>query len=504
LFIEKNARDFDNMLRGILKVLDKDQMDLLHEKILDVLEKTGLKISSRLLLEVLADTGCRVDFKEERVWFNPELVEKQIGDQNGRYKMVRSSLTDPFCREIPENDVAWPEGFRVDYGFNVVWMYDYPGGTYRVPTVKDQIDMIHLGDALEEVKVVNIPFVCGDFDERTETIESAGLLLLNTKKPGVVEVNDGKQVKYLAELAYIAAENNEDIIRTNPPVITYVYCTTSPLRIDKRSCSVLEESLKYKFPVCFAPMPILGGTTPITPAGSIVIAAAEILGGITAASLIDPELYYFGCAITGEMDMKTTNIRFATPAAILTDAALHQLFRYKYGLVFNIDPAYVEAKNPGIQASLLKIFRQMALGSTVSLPLPIGVLDNASAHSPVQAMIDLDINRAIYGFARGIEVTEETIDTELINKIGFGENDNYLESEQTLKYYRDILWDSDLLDTTYRKNDHYSNQEMDTQLLERADKKWRKILSSWRGIEISAKFKKKVNEVIEAAKKDLL
>ena len=46
---------------------------------------------------------------------------------------------------------------------------------------------------LEEVKVVNIPFVCGDFDERIETIESAGLLLINTEKPGVVEVNDGSR-----------------------------------------------------------------------------------------------------------------------------------------------------------------------------------------------------------------------------------------------------------------------------------------------------------------------
>jgi trimethylamine--corrinoid protein Co-methyltransferase len=492
------------VLKGILKVLDKKEMDLLHGKILEILEETGLKISSKLLLNALSDAGCKVDFKEDRIWFKPELVEKQIGMQKDRYKIVRSSLTDPFCKRLPEDDVALPDDFRVDYGFNVVWMYDYPSGKYRVPTIKDQIDMIKLGNAIKEVKVVNIPFVCGDFDERIETIESAGLLLLNTKKPGVVEVNDGKQVKYLAELAYIAAENNEDIIRTDPSVMTYVYCTTSPLRIDRRSCSVLEESIKYKFPVCFAPMPILGGTTPITPAGSVAIAAAEILGGITATSLIDPDLYYFGCAITGEMDMKTTNIRFATPASILTDVALHQLFRYKYGIVFNIDPAYVEAKSPGIQASLLKVFRQMALGSTVSLPLPIGVLDNASAHSPVQAMIDLEINKGIYAFTRGIEISDETINIDLIKKIGFGESENYLSSDQTLEYFKDILWDTELLDTTYRKNEFYRADEMDRELLERADRKWKELLSSYKDIRISSKYKKEVIKVIETARKDLL
>ena len=147
------------MLKGILKVLDEKDMELLHGKILEILEKTGMKISSRLLLEALANAGCKVDFKTEHVWFKPEIVEKQIGLQEDRYKMVRSSLTDPFCERLPKDDVALPDEFRVDYGFNVVWMYDYPSGKYRVPTAKDQIDMIKLGNAIEEVKVVNIPFV---------------------------------------------------------------------------------------------------------------------------------------------------------------------------------------------------------------------------------------------------------------------------------------------------------------------------------------------------------
>jgi trimethylamine--corrinoid protein Co-methyltransferase len=492
------------MLKGILKVIDKKDMDLLHEKIMDVLEKTGMKLSSRLLLEALAGAGCRVDMEHEHVWFKPDVVEKQISVQKDRYRMVRSSLTDPFCREIPEDNVAWPDDFRIDYGFNVVWMYEYPSGRYRLPTVEDQVDMIKLGDAIDEVNVVNIPFVCSDFDDRTETIESAALLMLHTNKPGVVEVNDGRQVKYLAELAYIAADNDEHIMRTDPPIITYVYCTTSPLRIDRRSCSVLEESLKHKFPVCFAPMPILGGTTPITPAGSIVVAAAEILGGITATSLVDPELYYFGCTITGEMDMSTTNIRFATPAAILTDAALHQLFRYRYGIVLNIDPAYIEAKNPGIQASLLKIYRQMALGSTVSLPLPVGVLDNASAFSPVQAMIDLEMNKAIFSFARGIDITEETINMDLIGKIGFGEKYNYLSSEQTLHCFRDILWNTDLLDTTYRKNEYYKPDEMDEKLLAKADSAWKELVSSSKNTDIDPLYEREIQKVITKARNDLL
>ena len=491
------------MLRGIIKLFEDSELDKLHYSVLDVLEKTGLKIDGLFLLKALAESGCKVDFEKRRAWFRPEIVEGQLMQQKDRYKLVRSSLTYPFCRELRTNDIASPDDFSVDYGFNVVWAYDYPSGRYRNPTVKDQVDMIKLGDSLDCVKYVNIPYVCSEFDSKTETIESARLLLLNTAKPGVVEVNNAAQVKYLAELAYLAADNNMEKIRTDPPVITYVYCTTSPLKIDQRSCGVLEESLKYGFPVCFAPMPILGGTTPATPAGSIVIAAAEIIGGITAASLLYPEHFYFGCSISGEMDMHTTNIRFSTPAAILTDAGLHQLFRYKYGIVLNVEPAYIEAKSPGIQAAMLKIFRQMALGCTAGSSLPVGTLDNASAFSPVQAMIDLEFNQAYYKFLRGIEVNDKTIDLDLIHDIGFSEKANYLGSRQTADFFRDIFWNTELFDTSYRKNEFYKPSDMDNELLEKADRKWKSILADAKEPEISDIFKRKVDDIVNAAIRDL-
>ncbi|MBM3709765.1 MAG: hypothetical protein FJW61_05025 [Actinobacteria bacterium] len=492
------------MLKGIIKVLSNSDLDVLHNSVLDVLEKTGLKIDGLFLLKALQEAGCRVDFKKKQAWFKPEIVEKQIQKQKNRYKLVRSSLTYPFCKELPDDDIAAPDNFCVDYGFNVVWFYDYPSGKYRNPTIQNQIDMIKLGDALEPVKYVNIPFVCSEFDSRIETIESARLLLLNTTKPGVVEVNNAPQVKYLAELAYLAAENDEVRIRKDPPVITYVYCTTSPLKIDIRSCSVLEQSVKYSFPVCFASMPILGGTTPVTPAGSIIIAAAEILGGITATSLIYPDLFYFGCSISGEMDMKTTNIRFSTPAAILTDAGLHQLFKYKYGIVLNVDPAYIEAKSPGIQASMLKAFRQMALGCTVSNSLPIGVLDNASAFSPVQAMIDLEFNNGLYKFLRGIEVNKETINLEMIHEIGFSEKSNYLGSQQTLDLFKEVLWNTEFLDTSYRRKKSYRAEDMDSEMLDKADKKCKAIIAGVKDLDIPGHFIKKIDKVINSARKELL
>jgi trimethylamine--corrinoid protein Co-methyltransferase len=319
-----------------------------------------------------------------------------------------------------------------------------------------------------------------------------------------VGTSAAKEVSYLAELARLVTSNDEYLLRTQPPIFVSAYCTTSPLKIDTRSCEVLEEALKYKFPVNFCPMPILGGTAPVTPAASAIIAAAEILGGITATSLIDPELYYYGTAITAEMDMITTNVCYATPSSILTDVLLHQLFRYKYGIVLNVEPAYIEAKTPGIQASLMKLFRQMAFASTVSSSLPIGLLDNASTFSPTQAIIDYDINNALHQFSKGVEINSETMCLDLIKDLEFCEKGNYLESEHTLNNFRDILWDSIIFDRTYRKDDSCKIPDMDERLLRKADQIWRDLVSSQKDIEVEPTFKREVDRIVKAAQKELL
>jgi trimethylamine--corrinoid protein Co-methyltransferase len=276
------------------------------------------------------------------------------------------------------------------------------------------------------------------------------------------------------------------------------------LKLDTHACSVLQEALKHRFPVNFAPMPILGGTAPMTPAGSLVLATAEILGCITAASLIDPELYFYATAISGETDMKTTQVCYSTPAAILTDAALHQLFRFRYGIVLNVEPAYVEAKCPGIQAAFMKTFRQMAFAAMVSAPHPIGLLDNASAFSPTQAMIDLDSNRAMFGLGKGFPVTEETLCAELINRMEFCETEAYLQTDHTREHFREVMWDTRIFDRTYRKETTYLPERADRKILDEADAQWRRLVASQSAPPREARFTAELDRIVETARRELM
>jgi trimethylamine--corrinoid protein Co-methyltransferase len=250
-------------------------------------------------------------------------------------------------------------------------------------------------------------------------------------------------------------------------------------------------------------MPILGATSPITPAGSVVVAAAEILGCMTATTLLDSEVYYFSTSIAAEMDMRTTQLCFCTPSAILTDVALHQLFRERYGLVHNVEPAYVEAKVPGLQAASMKVYRQMALGSTVSLPLAIGTLDSAAVFSPTQAMIDLEVNEAVHKFYRGMEVDDKTMCLDLIRDLEFCADRTYLESEHTLRHFRQLGWNPRLFDRT--ACDHAGPANMgDEGLLAEADRMWRELVTSQPPVEREKAFVDELDRIVAAARNDLL
>ena len=492
------------MLKGLLRALDPQDMDRLHEAALNVLATTGLRLQGRFLLDALAQAGCEVDFDDHRARFKPDLVERQVEAQRDRYRMVRSSLWYPFCREMPSDDVAIPDTFTCDYGFGTPTIYDYPTGRFRTPTAADQVEAIQLGNALACVGAVCAPFICGDVDPRIEIIESARVLLLNTKKPGWVGTSCAAEVPYLADMAALVTDGDPTLLGTQPPVFVHAYCTTSPLKLDTRSCEVLERALEHKFPVNFAPMPILGGTTPVTPAGSAVIAAAEILGCITATTLIDPDVFYFCTVISGQTDMRTTQVCYATPAAVLTDAIVHQLFRDRYGIVCNVEPGYVEAKVPGIQAAFMKTFRQMAFGSTVAHTLPIGLLDNGSVFSPTQAMLDLDASRALYDFARGAEINDDTLCVELINELAFCENGTYLESDHTFRHFRRLQWDSPFLDRTYRRQDTLTTADADAAILQKADQAWRDLVAAQEPVEVDPHLARELDRIVEAARRDLL
>ena len=145
----------------------------------------------------------------------------------------------------------------------------------------------------------------------------------------------------------------------------------------------------------------------------------------------------------------------------------------------------------------------MAFGSTVSLPLAIGALDNAAVFSPTQAMLDLETNEALHKFYRGIDVTDETMCLDLIAEMGFGARRTYLDTEHTLRHFREVGWQPRLFDRRYC--DHTAIAILgDEKLLHDADRAWRKLVAAQPEAEPNPALVGELDRIVAAARNELL
>jgi len=95
----------------------------------------------------------------------------------------------------------------------------------------------------------------------------------------------------------------------------------------------------------------------------------------------------------------------------------------------------------------MKTYRQMAIWlHRGASRCPSAASNNGAVFSPTQAMIDLDMNEAIYRFARGMDVDDDTCAVDLIHELLFCEDRTYLETEHTVGRYRSIGWYPRLFD----------------------------------------------------------
>ena len=118
-------------------------------------------------------------------------------------------------------------------------------------------------------------------------------------------------------------------------------------------------------------------------------------------------------------------------------------------------------------------------------------------------MIDLEVNQAIYQLAQGVEVDDDTTCVDLINELGFCTRGTYLETEHTLRHFRQVGWNPDLFDRTYC--DHTASAAAgDAGILEKAEQAWRQLVASQEPIDVPPDFARELDRIVEAAKKELL
>lgn len=199
-------------------------------------------------------------------------------------------------------------------------------------------------------------------------------------------------------------------------------------------------------PIDVLPMPFLGSMYPVTMGGALVQSAVEVMGIVVLSQLVHPGCpVLYAASYGGIMDMASGSHSFGAPESALFAAASSAIGR-AFGLPTNMMQGTSDSKLPDQQAAFEKTLTYLlcALAGADCITMAGALLDFALSASYEQLIIEDEMVKWVQRIVRGSRIDKSTIAEDEIMKLPFG--GHYLDSEHTLKYFREELYFSKLVD----------------------------------------------------------
>ena len=418
--------------RPTLAVIDDRQMERIHCATLELLERTGVKMSHRMGQEYLDGAGCRVEGNRVRIpsWVVEEAVRQApsrlvLGQRNGERTVTL-------------------EGDSSFYGPSLDCI-DYldPANDKRVSFTADHCRITaSLADCLENFDWTMTIGMAGDQPPAIADKVIARQALTYCRKPLVFCCNDLESEKAIYEMALLLCGGKENFARA-PLVVQYSEPITPLVYYDPAVDKIIFTAENH-IPLINFPAPQMCGTAPASFAGAVVLGSAESLSGLVLAQAVNPGAPFIYGAFATVMDMRTTIFSYGAGELSLMCGALAQMARY-YGLPFYGTAGATDAKFNDPQAAMEATFQTLISGAVGSGLVHdcSAWMDHGSMVSPAFMVLVNEILYLVKNFLKGMEVSEETLCLDLIDRVGPG--GNFLQEKHTLANFRQVFY-SDLFD----------------------------------------------------------
>ncbi len=409
---------------GMYHVLSEKEIRQIHEASIKVLENVGFEVHYGPALEMLQEYGARVDEDTSRAYLSRELISHCI-------KQAPEEFV--FHGRQPGKGII-VGGKRVHFGTGGLALYVLDLARLKRPSyLKDVANLAKITDALEYVDFYIIPVYPHDINVHSVDISSFFHAFKNTSKPVMGGIFDRQGLDEVVEVASSLAGGIEELQRS--PFVGFITSITSPLKIGDDQAEYLLKVAQYGLPLATSTAPAAGATSPITLAGTLVQQNAEALVGVVLSQMANPGTPIMYSAVPITMDMRTMSFLMGSIESGLMNAAITQMAHY-YRLPCYITVGTTDSKLPDAQAAHESATTSMlaALSGGNFIHEAIGLLDGAMTASYAQYIIDNDIVGSCLRALQGIDVNEDTLALEVIEKVGPG--GNYLSEKHTVKHLR--------------------------------------------------------------------
>jgi len=491
-------------------MLSPTESETLRDKTHQLLWEAGMKIESERIRSAMLEAGCQ-QAPSGRIRIPKQLIEEMTDHQKK-------------TQEQDDRDQELHLRCGVDWAHHIVWhskqeeirqalqskllmsafdcgpttYYDY-ANQKPVPVDTDIfVTAKKLAQATPEIGYIST-WYRQDVPQAIERIDSLVLALKYTDKVDGIEAIEPPVIKYLKEISEIITERTGD-----SSYLAGSECITSPLILEKRSAEdIVERKVRGIHRYHVASMPTIGVSTPVTLAGSVVMEAAEILGGMVACFVMDPESDLSGRAISLVVDMRNGNSTPSGPEPALVNLAVRELFDTWWGGHLWVEVFFSPyAKRPGLQAvteNSYGLWRYSKLMGDHHIPYPgMGTLNSGGTGCFVQFMLDMEIRRSQFAMENGILIDDETLPMAEICEAATSDRD-FLASEHTLKHYRE-LWTSPLFLTENPDPAGWAGDE--EAILDKCNQLWRENLNNYEPPQWPEEKTKALDDVLARAKRE--
>ena len=331
------------------------------------------------------------------------------------------------------------EGHRVNFGTgsDLPNTIDLETGERRPSLLSDVSNAARLADWLPNLDFVMSMALPSDVPMQTSDRRSFLAMTENTVKPLVITAWAEAGLADIIAMAETIA-GGADKLKLAPFILAYLEPTT-PLQHTEVVLRKVLLMADHGLPFVYAPGPVDGGTSPVTPAGSLAMANAEVLSGITIAQLRRKGTPVVWGSGSGPLDMRTMVATYSSPEFMLHCMAMAEMAHYYYHKPVWGFAGCSDAKLADIQAGIessLWILCMALCGA--NLVHDCGYIESGLTASLEMMVVCDEIIRFVRRLMSGIEITSETLALDVIDKVGPG--GSYLTSPHTKQHFREVWY----------------------------------------------------------------
>jgi trimethylamine:corrinoid methyltransferase-like protein len=398
----------------------------LRARVLDLLETQGIVVMHKAAHARLKDAGAKDGRDAQRLRFPRPMVEEALA-------ATPKSVT--LCGKTPARDLHLPRrdgGFVMRTGTGAHGFVDPHDSQYRNMALADVRTLVAVANNLDEVGMIAHPFVHG-VPEITADIHSYAEVIGHTDKHVWMQPYNKENVAYLMRLA-VAAAGGEAKLRARP-LTSCIVCSFTPLEFKVMDLEAMIQCGRHGIPIHACSLPSAGGTGPITVAGMVLMAAAEIIAMVTMAHVLAPGTAVIATPLMFTLDMRTGRSLQSCVESQQAAAIAIEFFKGGLGLLAHTYGAGSDTPDIDVQS----LAERAMLGQAVALAGAdilggVGQLECATVFSPVQAVLDNELGGMLRRFIQSPGFDDEQFNWDEVAAMRAG--GHFLDSRHTLKYCR--------------------------------------------------------------------